>query len=157
MCDFASEESLYLSEPPMETHRQSSDIPSILVVASLPVLVLILTTLCRKPKKKCLPSPPSDPIIGHARHIPLTYSWPLFSEWFKTYGEAISVTVLGNPMVVLNSVSAAHEILDRKGANFSTRPLMFLHREWCVPIERPAFLFLMLENIGWVGRIHLSL
>lgn len=33
------------------------------------------------------PSPPSDPIIGHARYIPLEYSWKTFSAWRKSFGE----------------------------------------------------------------------
>lgn len=33
------------------------------------------------------PSPPSDPIIGHARRIPQQYPWETFSAWKKAFGE----------------------------------------------------------------------
>lgn len=32
------------------------------------------------------PSPPSDPIIGNARVMPLEYAWKTFASWSKTYG-----------------------------------------------------------------------
>lgn len=33
------------------------------------------------------PSPPSDPIIGHARMVPFKEPYKLYAEWEKTYGE----------------------------------------------------------------------
>ena len=38
------------------------------------------------------PSPPGDPIIGHARRIPREYPWETFSEWKKTLGEPLRST-----------------------------------------------------------------
>ena len=34
------------------------------------------------------PSPPSDPIIGNARVMPLEYAWKTFASWSKTYGSS---------------------------------------------------------------------
>ena len=32
------------------------------------------------------PSPPSDPLIGNARVMPLEYAWKTFASWSKSYG-----------------------------------------------------------------------
>ena len=34
------------------------------------------------------------------------------------------LTVLGKPMIVINSYDAAFELLDKRGVNYSTRPVL---------------------------------
>ncbi|KAI5122653.1 hypothetical protein M0805_007915 [Coniferiporia weirii] len=72
------------------------------------------------------PSPPSDPIIGNARFMPLEFAWKTFADWSKTYGDVIYASVLGRPMLIINSVEAARDLMEKKGAIYSDRPRMFV-------------------------------
>ena len=84
------------------------------------------------------PGPPSDPILGHLRVIPTKNQAEIFHSWAKLYGtcpfsvcflkthpfpgDVIQLRVLGSSIVVLDSVKAANDLLDKSGANFSCRP-----------------------------------
>jgi hypothetical protein len=37
-------------------------------------------------------------------------------------GDVIHLSILGRPMIVLNSVEAAVELLEKRGSNYSDRP-----------------------------------
>ncbi|KKY23859.1 putative cytochrome p450 [Phaeomoniella chlamydospora] len=77
--------------------------------------------------------PPGEPFFGHFRVVP--YSNPQFRyiEWGKEYNsDVLFFNVFGKPVVVLNSVEAAEELLEKKGANFQDRPR-----------------FVMFEVMGW--------
>lgn len=79
---------------------------------------------------RALPSPPSEPILGHLRSVPLNASWLTFAEWYKPYGEVVELRVMGRPMVILNSAISARALLEKKGANFSGRPPFHFFRYW---------------------------
>ncbi|KAF9464219.1 cytochrome P450 [Collybia nuda] len=68
------------------------------------------------------PSPPADPILGHARVIPPTDQDMFFYELGKQYGDVVYLHVLGKPMIVLNSVQAAVDLLEKRSSNYSDRP-----------------------------------
>ncbi|KAH8114914.1 cytochrome P450 [Phellopilus nigrolimitatus] len=68
------------------------------------------------------PSPPTDFLIGHARKIPRRESWKTYSEWMKTCGDVIFAHALGHSMVILNSVEAARDLLEKRSMFFSDRP-----------------------------------
>ena len=85
------------------------------------------------------PSPKADFGIGHLRKIPLGFQWKTFAEWRKSLGESylanytddshcghegniFYLNVLGNEMIVLNSVDDARELFDKKGTSYSNRP-----------------------------------
>ena len=93
------------------------------------------------------PSPPGDPIIGHARFIPLSHTWIKFSKWCKIYGEIFYVHVLGRPIVVVSSFTAARELMEKRGKNYSDRPHLVMHPELFVIILRFAgFYWLHYQN-----------
>lgn len=98
------------------------------------------------------PSPPGDPLIGHARKIPGTHPWMTFSRWAKRYGESstffawhaiprsesensicigdvIYLHVLGRPIILVSSMKVARDLMDKNGANYSDRPNMTLLTE----------------------------
>ncbi|KAF9456701.1 cytochrome P450 [Collybia nuda] len=68
------------------------------------------------------PGPPGDPIIGHIRLIPPENQETLFYKWGKIYGDVIHLRLLGQPVIVLNSIQAAMDLLDKRGAIYSDRP-----------------------------------
>ena len=78
--------------------------------------------------------------------MPLQYSWETFFAWKETLGEIVYyanvssvntntfciqgdifyLNLLGRPMIVINSIEIARELLDSKGATFSDRPHSFM-------------------------------
>lgn len=55
-----------------------------------PFAALLLYAMRKKMKKsqsvRYPPGPPADPIIGHARVMPLEYQWYTFAEWGRKFG-----------------------------------------------------------------------
>ncbi|THU84110.1 cytochrome P450 [Dendrothele bispora CBS 962.96] len=78
-------------------------------------------------KRSSLPLPPGPrrlPIIGNLFDMPMSKEWETFSKWGKEYGDVVSVTVLGQSIVILNSVKPAIDMLDRSSAIYSDRPVI---------------------------------
>lgn len=73
------------------------------------------------------PGPPGNPIWGHLKVIPTDHPERQFVKWGKQYNsDILYFNVLGRPMVVINSVDAAHDLMDKKGANYADRPRFVL-------------------------------
>ncbi|KAF8877999.1 cytochrome P450 [Infundibulicybe gibba] len=89
-------------------------------VAAALVLRYVVTVL-RRPKY--LPGPRGLPIVGNLFQIPPEHSWELYAKWRDTYGDAIYVTAMGNPIVVLNSHKACMDLLERRSNLYSDRPV----------------------------------
>ncbi|KAF9456704.1 cytochrome P450 [Collybia nuda] len=82
------------------------------------------------------PGPPGEPLIGHLRLIPPNNQETLFYEWGKKYGDVIYLQFLGRSIVVLNSVQAAVDLLEKRGAIYSDRPK-----------------FVIYETMGWTAGL----
>ncbi|KAF7559491.1 hypothetical protein G7046_g4653 [Stylonectria norvegica] len=73
------------------------------------------------------PGPPGEPILGHLRIIPTDNPENAYINWSREYGsDILSFNVLGQPIIVLNSVQAAIDLLDKRGANYCDRPRFVL-------------------------------
>ncbi|KAG5349488.1 hypothetical protein C0989_003480, partial [Termitomyces sp. Mn162] len=88
------------------------------------------------------PGPKGYPLIGNLLDMPSKQEWATFGKWGEQYGERVdsfalfmavnglavgnicSVTVLGQTIVILNSVKIANEILEKKGSIYSDRPVL---------------------------------
>lgn len=117
------------------------------------------------------PGPPADPIIGHLRLIPPDNQPTLFYKWGKIYGEwlfheprflcwslpiiisgdVMHLHFLGQPVIVLNSVQAAVDLLEKRSANYSDRPRLVV-LEMFVPRFRLAPGTDIV--LGWAGCLH---
>ncbi|KAK3375854.1 hypothetical protein B0T24DRAFT_490609, partial [Lasiosphaeria ovina] len=71
--------------------------------------------------------PPGEPLIGHLRVVPTEHPESQYTQWGKDYGsDILHFSVLGRSIVVLNSVEAARDLLDKRGANYADRPRFVL-------------------------------
>ncbi|KAF5341606.1 hypothetical protein D9758_014087 [Tetrapyrgos nigripes] len=73
------------------------------------------------------PGPPGYPIIGNIFDIPPKSSrgWVTYKDMSKKYGsDIIHLDLLGTPLIVVNSLKAATELLDKRSSNYSDRPRM---------------------------------
>ncbi|KAF8188191.1 cytochrome P450 [Mycena galopus ATCC 62051] len=73
------------------------------------------------------PGPPKDPLIGHLRYMPTAQAPFLFHEWAKTYGDVMHLQVFGKSMIVLDTLQAAVDLLDKRGSIYSDRPPLPLY------------------------------
>ncbi|KAJ8133112.1 hypothetical protein O1611_g511 [Lasiodiplodia mahajangana] len=99
-----------------------------LIVAIIPVLLLIWTRINRRNSKLPLPpGPPGEPVIGHLRVIPAVHPEFQYAQWAKQYNtDILHFNVLGRSIIILNSIEAAHDLLDDRGANYADRPRFVL-------------------------------
>ncbi|KAG6845597.1 hypothetical protein H0H87_006650 [Tephrocybe sp. NHM501043] len=70
------------------------------------------------------PGPKGYPLIGNVLDMPSKQEWVTFSQWGERYGHIASITLLGQPIIILNSAKTAREILDKKSHIYSDRPVM---------------------------------
>ncbi|KAJ3465827.1 hypothetical protein MRS44_006485 [Fusarium solani] len=90
------------------------------------VLAVMWFALVHRRTQPTLPLPPGPPaefLLGHTRLIPKENTAATYARWAREYdSDIIHVKSLGRSIVVLNSVEAARDVLEKKGANFCDRP-----------------------------------
>ncbi|KAF9044808.1 cytochrome P450, partial [Hymenopellis radicata] len=71
-----------------------------------------------------LPLPPGPPSswIGSVQ-LPQKYPWRGYAQWRHIYGDLVYVRILGNPICILNSSEVISDLLEKRSANFSSRPV----------------------------------
>ncbi|KAJ3523341.1 hypothetical protein NMY22_g11478 [Coprinellus aureogranulatus] len=117
-------------------HHSLGSIPSVtipnnaafaaLAMASA-VAVLTYRTFLSKSKRRppLPPGPPGLPIVGNAFDVPAEEFWWKYKEWSDQYGsDVIYLKILGTDIIVLNSLAACRELLDKRSAIYSSRPNM---------------------------------
>ncbi|KAJ3558857.1 hypothetical protein NM688_g678 [Phlebia brevispora] len=68
------------------------------------------------------PSPPGLPLLGNVLQVPLGEAWRTFAQWKAQFGPIFSLDMAGKPMIVLNTLEAATDLLDRRSSIYSDRP-----------------------------------
>ncbi|TVY21370.1 Cytochrome P450 monooxygenase psiH [Lachnellula arida] len=105
------------------------------ILLSAAVLVLGLA-IFKFRGRRTLPYPPGPPgefLIGHLRVIPFEDSPTAYLNWGREYkSDVLYFNTLRQPIIVLNSVKACVDLLDKRGANYADRPR-----------------FVLLELLGW--------
>ncbi|KAK0465859.1 cytochrome P450 [Desarmillaria tabescens] len=84
------------------------------------------------PTRRSTPFPPGPkgfPLIGNILDMPSDKEWLTFARWGEKHGNVASVSVLGRRIVVINSVQMAIDMLDKKGAIYSDRPIVAMGGE----------------------------
>ncbi|KZT41729.1 cytochrome P450 [Sistotremastrum suecicum HHB10207 ss-3] len=74
--------------------------------------------------------PKGLPVVGNLFDMPSRREWLTFTEWKKSYGDFIGMTILGQRIVILNSYEAVMEMLEKRGTLYSDRPNLTLFRKW---------------------------
>jgi len=101
-----------------------------LFAASIVILAILKDKLTKKRLLPLPPGPPADPILGHLRLIPSGGQDIFFYRLGKIYGDVVHLRVLGRSLIILNSVQAAVELLEKRSANYSDRPKFTIY-EMC--------------------------
>ncbi|KAF8173223.1 cytochrome P450 [Mycena galopus ATCC 62051] len=56
--------------------------------------------------------------------MPKSHAWKTFARWGEIYGGIMSITLMGQPFVVVNDPDIAAEILDKRGTLYADRPAL---------------------------------
>ncbi|KAI0631993.1 cytochrome P450 [Trametes polyzona] len=69
------------------------------------------------------PGPKPLPIIGNLLHMPRLKQWHGFREMCAVYGDLVHLDIVGKSILVIGSTRAASELLEKRSANTSDRPV----------------------------------
>ncbi|KAL1851749.1 hypothetical protein Daus18300_012434 [Diaporthe australafricana] len=91
------------------------------------VLFLALAVFCRALHLRLTrlplpPGPPGLPILGNILDMPTTQSFKQFHAWTQQYGPIFSLRAGKDTIIVLGDHATAHELLNKRSANYSHRP-----------------------------------
>jgi cytochrome P450 len=91
-------------------------------------------------RRQLPPGPRGLPLIGNLLDMPSEQEWLTFARWGELYGwyfdfvqtinltgyqgDISSISMLGQTIVILNSVKIANELLDKKSSIYSDRPVL---------------------------------
>jgi len=135
---------------------------SLMVALDLVVLVAFLSVILAArdhQRRRGCPYPPGPqplPLIGNLLDIPKEFSWLSYAQLSKKYGmthlvarfllteripgNILSFRVFGRVIVVLNSIKASKDILERRSDIYSDRPV--------IPIYE-MYVFLEFGILAW--------
>ncbi|EPT00018.1 hypothetical protein FOMPIDRAFT_1123461 [Fomitopsis schrenkii] len=68
------------------------------------------------------PGPRPYPILGNIPHMTFDHPEKRFHQWKETYGDVTFLKLLSTPTLIVNSVAAARELLQKRSAKYSDRP-----------------------------------
>ncbi|KAF8153982.1 cytochrome P450 [Crassisporium funariophilum] len=75
------------------------------------------------------PGPKPLPLIGNVLQIPTDNQEETFAEWGAQYGDVVHIKIFGQSMIILNTLQAARDLLDKKSSIYSDRPRFVLLAE----------------------------
>ncbi|KAI0071338.1 cytochrome P450 [Panus rudis PR-1116 ss-1] len=103
----------------------TTDIIAILLTAVVLGVIHYRKSIAERQYKSPPPGPPGYPIVGNINAIPQHEAWFKFLEWSRQYkSDVIGLRIFGTNIVVLNSLEAATELLDKRSSIYSDRPHM---------------------------------
>ncbi|KAJ3747106.1 cytochrome P450 [Lentinula detonsa] len=87
--------------------------------ASVISLYLFRRTSC----KPLPPGPWSLPWIGNLQYLISHPNWLTYTDWYQRYdSDIVHVNIAGHSFIILNTLEAATELLDRRSGIYSSRP-----------------------------------
>ena len=75
------------------------------------------------------PGPPTLPLLGNLHQIPREKRHIQFEKWARQYGPIYSLILGTKVMIVLNSDQAIKDLLDKRGAIYSSRPEAYIAQD----------------------------
>ncbi|KAI0253744.1 cytochrome P450 [Lactifluus subvellereus] len=112
----------------------------VLVLLSFIVALFAIRDYRRRGGLPYPPGPRPLPIVGNLFDIPKEFSWLAYTRFSKKHGDILSFHVFGQVIVVLNSIKATKDLLEKRGDIYSDRPVIpiydMMEWEWLLPFTR---------------------
>ncbi|KAJ7491785.1 cytochrome P450 [Mycena galericulata] len=91
----------------------------------IPLILAPLLLVIRRMRKPgpLPPGPRRKPFIGNLFDVPFENPLAAFKTWRRQYGDVVYIEVLGNSIVVLNTMGSVVDLLERRAWNYSHRPV----------------------------------
>ncbi|KAH9948695.1 cytochrome P450 monooxygenase [Amylocystis lapponica] len=105
--------------------------PTIIALAA-PVLLIICHNIYTGWRDYGLRRPPGPrpiPLLGNVLQLRDGHQYKTFAQWGKIYGDVICAELFQTPVLIINSLRAAQDLMEKKGSIYSDRPNMILHVE----------------------------
>ncbi|KAH9940664.1 cytochrome P450 [Amylocystis lapponica] len=94
-----------------------------ILAASIGGLVVLLLVFRRSKRSPYPPGPKGLPFVGNLFDVPAKRPWMQYKEWgLQNNSDIVSVKIFGTRLVVINTMEAAQEIFETRGAIYSSRP-----------------------------------
>ncbi|KAL4778358.1 cytochrome P450 [Aspergillus varians] len=90
------------------------------------LIARLILTLVRRSSQPLPPGPKPAPVIGNIHQLPKSLQWLHLYHWSKTYGPVMHLSMAGQPLVILSTHQAAHDLLNRRSQRYSDRPRMVM-------------------------------
>ncbi|KAJ3506015.1 hypothetical protein NMY22_g17383 [Coprinellus aureogranulatus] len=81
----------------------------------------------RKRNPRNLPRPPGPrglPLVGNLFQLPQKEPWVEYDRLCKQYGDILYLEAMGQPILMLGSLERANDMLEKRAANYSDRPVL---------------------------------
>jgi hypothetical protein len=94
--------------------------------------LFVFATLKRQAARRTLPYPPGPkplPLIGNMFDFPKEKEWLTYRAWNERYGDVVYAEALGTKLLVLGSIAVVNELMEGRGAIYSTRPSTVMMNE----------------------------
>ncbi|KAI0945930.1 hypothetical protein AcV7_010042 [Taiwanofungus camphoratus] len=75
------------------------------------------------------PGPHPVPFLGNIHQLPSSFHQRTFAEWGIKYGDIVYARLFRTPALVINSVQAAQDLMEKRSSKFSDRPRFILLAE----------------------------
>nr|BDX35607.1 cytochrome P450 monooxygenase StrG [Stachybotrys sp.] len=97
--------------------------------AALAVLAIAACLRVGQRPKDYPPGPPTIPILGNLHQIPSEKRHLQFEKWAQEYGPVYSLILGTKVMIVLSSDVAIRDLVDKRGAIYSSRPEAYIAQD----------------------------
>ncbi|KAG0699383.1 cytochrome P450 [Suillus ampliporus] len=80
-----------------------------------------------------IPLPPGPrllPLVGNAFDVDVSRPWITYADWKGKYGDIVYSGVLGQHTIIISSIQVARELLDKRSATYSGRPVLRTNEEF---------------------------
>ncbi|KAI0662177.1 CyP450 monooxygenase [Cubamyces menziesii] len=101
---------------------------ALLILGIISVLAIryAQSVLAWKARSRGRPLPPGPkplPIVGNVFSAPKTAPWAAYRDMCARYGDILSLQMLGQRVMIIGSAKVAFELLEKRSANYSDRPV----------------------------------